>query len=62
MKMTVKIIGTVDVPDDWGEMAQDVADYRYNEQLELEDALDELNRKLKDHPNDVEIEVLEHGA
>lgn len=45
-----------------GEDAQDVADYRYNDQLTLEDALDELIEKLKVHPEDVEVGVCEYGA
>lgn len=35
MILSVKITGIIDVPDEWGEDAQDVADYRYNDQLTL---------------------------
>lgn len=62
MILSVKITGIIDVPDEWGEDAQDVADYRYNDQLTLEDALDELIEKLKVHPEDVEVGVCEYGG
>lgn len=55
MILSVKITGIIDVPDEWGEDAQDVADYRYNEQLTLEDTLNELMEKLKKYPEDVEV-------
>lgn len=55
MKIKVRITGTIDVPDSWGKNASDVADYRYNEQLTLEDTLDELMEKLKKYPEDVEV-------
>lgn len=55
MKIKVEIAGSIDVPDMWGENAPEVAEYRYNEQLTLEDALDELMEKLKKYPEDVEV-------
>ncbi len=61
MKIKVKITGTIDVPDMWGENALEVADYRYNEQLTLEDTLDELVEKLKKYPEDVEVRGCDYG-
>ena len=45
----------------WGENALEVADYRYNEQLTLEDTLDELVEKLKKYPEDVEVRGCDYG-
>lgn len=55
MKIAVTITGYIDVPDEWEDTeygAIDVADYRYNDQLTVEDAIDELARKLKAYPED----------
>lgn len=62
MILSVTITGVIDVPNEWGEDAQEVADYRYNDQLTLEDTLDELIEKIKFHPEDVEVRVCEYGA
>lgn len=62
MILSVTITGVIDVPDEWGEDAQKVADYRYNDQLTLEDTLSELIKKIKVHPEDVEVRVYEYGA
>ena len=57
MKVGVTVKGFIDVPDDWAEDAPDVADYRYNEQLTVSDALNEIARKMALYPDDVEVEV-----
>ena len=49
MKIKVTITGTIDVPDSWadgncGELR--TTEYRYNDQLTVEDALGELAEKL----------------
>ncbi len=62
MILSVTITGVIDVPNEWGEDAQEVADYRYNDQLTLEDTLGELIEKIKVHPEDVEVRVCEYGA
>lgn len=44
MKIAVTVTGYIDVPDDWDDgqySALDVAEYRYNEQLTVDDALNE---------------------
>ncbi len=60
MKINVTIQGAIDVPDEWedpenGTTAVDVADYRYNEQLTENEAIDELAQKLKAHPDELEV-------
>ena len=57
MKIGITVKGFMDVPDDWGEEAPDVADYRYNEQLTVSDALNEIARKMSLYPDDMEVEV-----
>lgn len=57
MKLGVIVKGFIDVPDDWGEEAPDVTDYRYNEQLTVSDALYEIANKMTRYPDDVEVEV-----
>lgn len=57
MKIGIIVKGFIDVPDDWGEEAPDVADYRYNEQLTVSDALNEIARKMFLYPDDMEVEV-----
>lgn len=55
MKISVTVKGVIDVPDDWGKEAPDVADYRYNEQLTVSDALNEIARKMAVYPDEVEV-------
>lgn len=61
MKIAVTIAGCIDVPDDWDDSLQhsalDVADYRYNDQLTVEDALNELMEKMTKYSDDVNIIV-----
>ena len=57
MKIGIIVKGFIDVPDDWGEEAPDVADYRYNEQLTVSDALNEIARKMFLYPDDMEVEI-----
>ena len=50
MKISVTVTGYIDVSDDWDDgqySALDVADYRYNDQLTAEDALQELAKKWR---------------
>lgn len=58
MKIKVTITGTIDVPDSWadgncGELR--ATEYRYNDQLTVEDALGELAEKLAKHPDDLDV-------
>ena len=62
MILSVTITVVIDVPSEWGEDAQELANYRYNDQLTLEDTLGELIEKIKVHPEDVEVRVCEYGA
>lgn len=63
MKVRVTIEGCIDIPDEWqdpkkhpGEpYAEMVADFRYNDQLTVEDAIDELAEKLKAYPDDLKV-------
>ena len=55
MKINVVIHGCIDVPDNWGSDVCDIAEYRYNDQLEVDDAIDELAKKLKKYPDDIEV-------
>lgn len=60
MKISVTVTGYIDVSDDWDDgqySALDVADYRYNDQLTAEDALQELAKKMAVYPDDVEVRV-----
>lgn len=66
MKVAVIIRGCIDIPDeiwqpkkDGDPSPVDVADFRYNEQLTENDAIDELASKLKQYPNDLEVDVHE---
>lgn len=63
MKVRVTIEGCIDIPDEWHDPskhpsepdAEMVADYRYNDQLTVEDALRELAEKLKAYPDDLKV-------
>ena len=66
MKVAVIIRGCIDIPDeiwqpkkDGDPSPVDVADFRYNEQLTENDAIDELAEKLKKYPDDLNVEVRE---
>ena len=66
MKVAVTIRGCIDIPDGiWlagkhGEPScVEVADFRYNEQLAENDAIDELAEKLKKYPEDLEVIIHE---
>lgn len=60
MKVAVTITGFIDIPDSWEDPTMkdnpyfplEVADYRYNEQLDEDDAIDDLGRLLKAYPDD----------
>ena len=64
MKVKVIICGCIDIPDDIWKPKKDsdptpieVANFRYNDQLTENDAIDELSDKLKQHPEDLEVNV-----
>ncbi len=61
MLLSITITGLIDVPDDWDGDADfsaiDVADYRYNNQLTVENTLRELTEKLAIHPSHVEVNI-----
>lgn len=59
MRIPVAIYGYIDVPDDWDEKDMygndrvgDITEYRYNEQLDKDDAINELARLLKQDSDD----------
>lgn len=65
MKINVEIRGAIEIPDSWKEPLTDedgnaigdcdevpalfTAEYRYNEQLDPDDAIEELAEKLKEY-------------
>lgn len=59
MKIAVTVKGYIDVPDYWDKepyiTALEIAEFRYNEQLTEEDALNELARKMAAYPDDIEV-------
>ena len=60
MKISVTVTGYIDVPDDWDDgqySALDIANYRYSNQLTVEDALQEIAQKMASHPDDVEVSI-----
>ena len=66
MKVAVTIRGCIDIPDEIWQPKKDgdpspveVADFRYNDQLTENDAIDELASKLKQYPDDLEVNVHE---
>lgn len=65
MKVAVTIHGCIDIPDEiWGgkdgdPSSVDVANFRYNDQLTENDTIDELASKLKQYPDDLEVNVHE---
>lgn len=51
----IRIKGIIDVPDEWDnpkkpEEVLEIADYRYTEQLRVEDVISELIRKMSRYP------------
>ena len=59
MKVAVEIRGYIDLPAVWDDVpnvsAIEIADYHYNDSLTVEDALDDLARRLKMNPDDFEV-------
>lgn len=58
MKIDVTIKGYIDVPNDWDDgqyLALDLVEFRYNDQLTIQDALNELARKMSKYPDSVEV-------
>lgn len=64
-KVSVIITGCIDIPDElWAdpEAGEDfpleVAEFRYNEQLTEEDAIQELAKELMAYPEHLEVTIL----
>ena len=65
MRVKVQIEGFVDIPDRWGRTAEgfdpmkawEVADYRYNDQLDEEDTLIELANKLIRYREELVVQI-----
>lgn len=63
MKVAVTIHGCIDIPDEiWKDDPVGVANFRYNDQLTENDTIDELASKLKQYPDDLEVNVHEIDA
>ena len=61
MKVKVEIRGYINIPDIWVEPNNtlhtelDIARYHYNEKLDVEDAVNDLSKLLKEYPVDLYV-------
>lgn len=59
MKVAVEIHGYIDLPVVWDDLPNvspiEIADYHYNDCLTVEDAVEDLARRLKMNPDDFEV-------
>ena len=62
MKLKVILTGYIDCPDYWTNLdnllPEEIADFHYNDKLNLNDALRDLTEKLQHYPDDVEFDFI----
>lgn len=64
MKVKVEIRGCIDIPDIWADPKHPsgplgIADYHYNDKLDVEDAINDLAKLLKEYPDDLHVDFME---